>query len=105
MLARVARYEVEAQRIDDAVQAFSEAATQVEELQGFAGGFVLVGPEDGRTMTLTLWENSATLENSEPVASRARRCAGWGRATSAASPLTVWLIAGRVSFRWPTECA
>ena len=73
MLARVARYEVEAQRIDDAVQAFGEAARQIEELHWFAGGFVLVDPEDGRTMTLTLWENSAMLENSEPVARRARR--------------------------------
>jgi heme-degrading monooxygenase HmoA len=73
MLARVARYEVETQRIDDAVQAFGEAAGQIEELQGFAGGFVLVDPQDGRTMTVTLWENLATLENSEPVAGRARR--------------------------------
>jgi len=34
---------------------------------------VLVDPEDGRTMTVTLWENSAVLENSEHVAGRARR--------------------------------
>ena len=73
MLARVARYEVHPQRIDDAVQAFGEAATQIEELPGFAGGFVLVDPDDGRTMTLTLWENAAALENSESVAGRARR--------------------------------
>ncbi len=73
MLARVARYEVDPARIDAAVQAFAEAAVQVEQLQGFAGGYVLVDPEDGRTMTLTLWENAAVLENSESVASRARR--------------------------------
>lgn len=73
MLARVARYEVQPDRIDDAVQAFGEAATQVEQLAGFAGGYVLVDPEDGRTMTLTLWSNAAALENSESVAGRARR--------------------------------
>jgi heme-degrading monooxygenase HmoA len=73
MLARVARYEVDPARIDSAVQAFAEAASEVEQLQGFAGGYVLVDPDDGRTMTLTLWENSAVLENSEPVAGRARR--------------------------------
>jgi heme-degrading monooxygenase HmoA len=73
MLARVARYEVEPQRIDDAVRAFGEAARHVEELQGFAGGFVFVDPQDGRTMTVTLWDNLATLENSEVVARRARR--------------------------------
>jgi hypothetical protein len=32
MLARVARYEVEAERIDDAVRVFGEAATEIEGL-------------------------------------------------------------------------
>jgi heme-degrading monooxygenase HmoA len=73
MLARVARYEVDPARIDAAVQAFAEAAGAIEQLQGFAGGYVLVDPEDGRTMTLTLWENAAVLENSESTAGRARR--------------------------------
>jgi heme-degrading monooxygenase HmoA len=73
MLARVARYEVDPARIDAAVQAFAEAANEVQQLHGFAGGYVLVDPDDGRTMTLTLWENAAVLENSESVAGRARR--------------------------------
>jgi heme-degrading monooxygenase HmoA len=73
MLARVARYEFEAGRIDAAVQAFGEAAKQVEQLDGFAGGYVLVDPEDGRTMTVTLWDNAALLESSERVAGKARR--------------------------------
>lgn len=73
MLARVARYEFEAGRLDEAVQAFGEAATQIETLDGFAGGYVLVDPDDGRTMTVTLWENAAVLENSERVARGARR--------------------------------
>ena len=75
MLARVARYEVEAERIDDAVRVFGEAATAVEGLAGFAGGFVFVDQEDGRTMTVTFWDNTAALENSEPAAGRARRSA------------------------------
>ncbi len=73
MLARVARYEVEAERIDDAVRVFGEAATEIEGLAGFAGGFVFADQEDGRTMTVTLWDNAAALENSEPTAGRARR--------------------------------
>lgn len=73
MHARVARYELQADRMDDAVEAFGEAAAQIEELEGFAGGFVLVDPEDGRTMTLTLWQTVAALENSERAASSARR--------------------------------
>jgi heme-degrading monooxygenase HmoA len=73
MLARVARYEVGADRLSEAVEAFGEAAAQIEQLEGFAGGYVLVDPEDGRTLTLTLWENTTVLENSEHVAGKARR--------------------------------
>jgi len=73
MLARVARYEVPSDRIDDAVDSFGQAATEVEELEGFAGGFLFVDHEDGRTMTLTLWENQAALENSERAAGKLRR--------------------------------
>ena len=73
MLARVARYEVPSDRIDDAVESFGQAATEVEELEGFAGGFLFVDHEDGRTMTLTLWENQAALENSERAAGKLRR--------------------------------
>ena len=73
MLARVARYEVERERIDEALEAFAEASREIEQLDGFAGGYVLVDPEDGRTMTVTLWQNAAVLENSERVAAKARR--------------------------------
>jgi heme-degrading monooxygenase HmoA len=73
MLARVARYEVASERIDDAVDAFRQAAGQIEQLDGFAGGYVLVDHEDGRTMTITLWENQAALEGSAKTAGSVRR--------------------------------
>ena len=73
MLARVARYEVDSSRIDDAISAFGESVKEIEGLEGFAGGYILVDHEDGRTMTLTLWDNFATLENSERAAGKARR--------------------------------
>ncbi len=72
MLARVARYEVSSDRIDDAVDSFGQAAESIQEMDGFAGGYVLVDHEDGRTMTITLWDNLATLESSEPKARSAR---------------------------------
>jgi heme-degrading monooxygenase HmoA len=75
MLARVARYEVDSARIGEAVTAFGDAAREIEGLDGFAGGWVLVDHEDGRTMTVTLWENFAALENSERAAGKARRAA------------------------------
>jgi len=77
MLARVARYEVNQDRLTDAVEAFNEAGREIEPLEGFAGGYVLVDHEDGRTMTLTLWENDAALQESEAAARSARnRAAG-----------------------------
>ena len=77
MLARVARYEVNQDRLTDAVEAFNDAGREIEHLEGFAGGYVLVDYEDGRTMTLTLWESDAALEASESTARSARnRAAG-----------------------------
>ena len=73
MLARVARYEVSSDRIGDAIAAFGDAAKELEGLDGFAGGWVLVDHEDGRTMTVTLWNNFAALENSERTAGKLRR--------------------------------
>jgi heme-degrading monooxygenase HmoA len=72
MLARVARYEVASERIHDAIDAFGEAGKEIEQLDGFAGGYILVDYEDGRTMTVTLWENDAALEQSEAAARSAR---------------------------------
>jgi heme-degrading monooxygenase HmoA len=72
MLARVARYEVPSDRLDDAVDAFSEAAKEIQELPGMLGGYVLVDYEDGRTMTITLWENQDVFDSSESAARMAR---------------------------------
>jgi heme-degrading monooxygenase HmoA len=60
-------------RIDDAVEAFRAATSEIEQLDGFAGGYLLVDHEDGRTMTVTLWQNQAVLESSERAASALRR--------------------------------
>ena len=72
MLARVARYEVPSERIEDAVDAFNEAAKEIQDLPGMMGGYVLVDYEDGRTMTITLWENQSTFDSSESLARTAR---------------------------------
>ncbi|HTS73063.1 MAG TPA: VOC family protein [Gaiellaceae bacterium] len=46
--------------------------SQRKELEGFKGGYVLVDHEDGRTMTVTLWENHAAMDASESFARSAR---------------------------------
>jgi heme-degrading monooxygenase HmoA len=75
VFARVARYEVPDDRLEQAVAAFGEAGKEIEHLEGFAGGYVLLDEEDGRTMTITIWQNAVALEESERVARRARQAA------------------------------
>jgi heme-degrading monooxygenase HmoA len=72
MFARVARYEMASDRIDEAVESFGQAAEVIQGLEGFKGGYVLVDHEDGRTMTMTLWENHAAMDASESFARSAR---------------------------------
>ncbi len=73
MLARVARYQVEPDRCDDAVRAFEEAAGELGQLQGSVGGYILVDSENGTTMTVTLWEDQRALDASETHAATLRQ--------------------------------
>jgi len=73
MWARVARYEVEPERLDDAVDGFENAASSLAELRGTRGGFLLVDREDGAALTVTLWENYDLMCASEVAAAGLRR--------------------------------
>jgi heme-degrading monooxygenase HmoA len=73
MFARVARYEVEPDRMDEAVKAFQEAVTQIEGLEGLQGGSVLTDAEDGVIMSMTFWESRAAMESSEVKAAGLRQ--------------------------------
>jgi heme-degrading monooxygenase HmoA len=71
--ARLARYAIDPDRIDDALESFREAGRGLAELEGFCGGHVLVDPEDGTLMTLTLWENRAAVDRSDVRAASLRQ--------------------------------
>ena len=73
MWARVARYEVEPERIDDAVQGFESIAAELGKIEGSKGAYLLVDREDGKTMTITFWEDRQALSTSEVAAARMRR--------------------------------
>jgi heme-degrading monooxygenase HmoA len=73
MLARVARYEVSPDRCDDAVKAFQESARDIAMMKGLDRGYVVVDSETGAIMTLTFWQNQASLDASETAAATARR--------------------------------
>jgi heme-degrading monooxygenase HmoA len=72
MFARVARYQIPEENLDDAVDGFRDAFGQVSELQGNSGGYLLVDRDNCTALTVTFWENRAALESSEVQASRLR---------------------------------
>ena len=73
MHARLARYAIEPDRLDDAVASFREAGRELSELDGFEEGYVLVDAEQGTLMTLTLWESRAAVDTSEVRAATLRQ--------------------------------
>ena len=73
MLARLARYEIDPDRCDDAVRSFQESAREVAELDGFEDGYIFVDPQEGRVMTVTVWRDQQALDASEVRAASLRQ--------------------------------
>ena len=73
MHARLARYAIEPDRLEEAVASFREAGRELSELAGFQGGQVLVDHDEGTLMTLTLWESRAAIDASEVRAALLRQ--------------------------------
>lgn len=73
MFARVATYQVPANRLSDGVRSFEGAIQQIEELDGLTEAYVLVGWEEGRALTMTVWASQYAMESSRDTASRLRR--------------------------------
>jgi quinol monooxygenase YgiN len=73
MFARVVRYTVDPERCDEALAAFEEAAEAIGDIDGIMGGYVMVDGDEGRILTVTIWEDQAKMEASEVRASRLRQ--------------------------------
>ncbi|MFL5931119.1 MAG: antibiotic biosynthesis monooxygenase [Gaiellaceae bacterium] len=73
MHARVARYAIEPDRLDDALDGLRDAGRELAELEGYKGGHVLVDYDDGTLITLTLWENRAAIDRSDVRAAQLRQ--------------------------------
>ncbi len=73
MFARVVRYSIDPERCDEALEAFKKAAKAIGEISGITGGYVMVDGDEGRIVTVTLWEDRAKMEASEVRASRLRQ--------------------------------
>lgn len=73
MHARVARYAIEPDRIDEALDGLRDAGRELSELQGYKGGHVLVDWDEGAVITMTLWENRAAVDRSDVRAAQLRQ--------------------------------
>lgn len=73
MFARVVRYTVEPERCNEALEALEQAAKEIGEIDGIAGGYVLADGESGRLITVTLWDDRVAMEASEVRATRLRQ--------------------------------
>jgi heme-degrading monooxygenase HmoA len=72
VFARIVRYTVDPERCDEALEAFEAAANEIGDIDGIMGGYVMVDGEEGRIVTVTLWEDQSKMEASEVRASRLR---------------------------------
>lgn len=84
MYARVSRYEVPIQRLDEDVRGADDTQKKVAEMPGSLGLFYLVDRDSGRTMSITLWESEQAMRESEEPANNLR-----GQTTSASSARVV----------------
>ena len=72
MHARVSTYDLDPGKLEDGIRGFREASDRIRALEGLQEIFVLVDRENGQAVTITLWEDPATMTSSRVAASRAR---------------------------------
>ena len=73
MHARVARYRIDPDRCEDAAASFRVAGEEISQLDGFRDGYVLIDPDDGEVLTITVWDSRAALDASDMAATSSRR--------------------------------
>ncbi len=73
MFARLARYQISSERCEEAVESFRNVVQRLSELRGLAQGYVLLDPDEGKILTLTLWADRAAIEESRGRASGLRQ--------------------------------
>ncbi len=70
MYARVSTDEVPADAQEQAIRGFEEQP--IEGAEGFSAGYLLVDPESGKALTITMWESKEALERSGERANQTR---------------------------------
>lgn len=72
MYARISRYEVPLDRLDEDIRGADDTVTKVERMPGSLGLFYLVDRKTGKTMSMTLWESQQAMSESEAPAASLR---------------------------------
>jgi len=75
MFARVARYQIPEDKLEEGIEAFREAAEKISQLAGTTGGYLLIDRDNCTALTVTFWGNRVAMEASEVTASRLRSAA------------------------------
>ena len=73
MYARLARYQISPERCEEAVESFRDVVERLSGLRGLARGYVLLDPDEGKILTLTVWADRAAVEESRSRASGLRQ--------------------------------
>ncbi len=72
MHARVSYYDLGGVSGDDVKRGFEGAVASVKDMQGSRGGMLLVNQQDGKAVTITLWESGDALRVTEQQADDVR---------------------------------
>jgi heme-degrading monooxygenase HmoA len=72
MVARVSSYEVLPERLEEFEDRVREALSQISEMEGLRGHYLLVGQESNRAMIVTFWDGQDNLAASRVTAARLR---------------------------------
>lgn len=72
MYARVSRYEVPTDRLEEDIRGAEATERRVAAMPGALGLYYLVDRQSGRTMSITLWDSEQAMHDSEMEASQLR---------------------------------
>jgi hypothetical protein len=72
MHARVSFYEASAEGVDAGIEQFRGIQDSVQQMQGSQGGMLLVDRENGKAITITLWDSADDLEATSEQANQIR---------------------------------
>ena len=62
MIARLTRYQVDANRLDESIKAFKEKVIPAVKLQkGYRSGYLLADRATGKCVTIAFWESEKDL--------------------------------------------